>query len=184
MHDFRNRSAESLYGWKEYEVLGQEVAEVLVSEEYYEPFQKIMDSLSSSTNAGRRQSWSGQFPYKKRSGEIFMAIMTKSPLYENGELAGFITVSSDAALFNSIGSDQNLRTCDEDRHQPRSVLRGLNLKGIKWHPRPPISPGPQIASSVSNQVLILIIICSTIQYMFMKNSTTLTHTVSTVYLKC
>ncbi|XP_042950666.1 kinase suppressor of Ras 1 isoform X2 [Carya illinoinensis] len=143
-----NHSAERLFGWKDYEVLGQQVAEVLVDEEYYEPFQKIMNSLSSIG-----QSWSGQFPYKKRSGEIFMAIVTKSPSYEDGELVGFITVSSDAALFNSIGSE-NLRTRDQDRagrhdrHQPR-LLRGLNLKGIQG--RPPInSPVPQIASSVSN----------------------------------
>ncbi|KAF5478321.1 hypothetical protein F2P56_004887 [Juglans regia] len=141
-----NHSAKRLYGWKEYEVLGQEVAEVLVDEEYCEPLQKIMDSLSSTG-----QSWSGQFPYKKRSGEKFMAIVTKSPLYEDGELAGFITVSSDAALFNSTIGSENLRTRDQDRagqdrHQPARVLRGLNLKGIQWYPRPPInSPVPQIA---------------------------------------
>ncbi|XP_040987820.1 uncharacterized protein LOC121235540 [Juglans microcarpa x Juglans regia] len=127
-----NHSAERLYGWKEYEVLGQQVAEVLVDEEYYEPLQKIMDSLSSTG-----QSWSGQFPYKKRSGEIFMAIVTKSHLYEDGVLAGFITVSSDAALFNSIICSENPRTRDQDRagqdrHQPARVLQGLNLKGIQW----------------------------------------------------
>ena len=143
---FRNYSAESLYGWKDYEVLGKQVAELLIAEDYYAPLKKIMDSLSTG------QSWSGQFPFKKRSGEIFMARVTKSPLYEDGELASFITVSSDAAAYNSIGSF-NLRTHqDHVNGQPRP--RGLNLKRIQWHQRPPIAPVPQIASSVSNLVLM------------------------------
>lgn len=143
---FRNYSAESLYGWKDYEVLGKQVAELLIAEDYYAPLKKIMDRLSSG------QSWSGQFPFKKRSGEIFMAIVTKSPLYEDGELASFITVSSDAAIFNSIGS-VNLRSHqDHVNGQPRP--QGLNLKRIQWHQRPPIAPVPQIASSVSNLVLM------------------------------
>lgn len=122
---FRNYSAESLYGWKDYEVLGKQVAQLLIAEDYYAPLKKIMDRLSTG------QSWSGQFPLKKRSGEIFMAIVTKSPLYEDGELASFITVSSDAAIFNSIGS-VNLRSHqDHVNGQPRP--QGLNLKRIQWH---------------------------------------------------
>jgi hypothetical protein len=97
-----------------------------------------MDRLSTG------QSWSGRFPFKKKSGEIFMAIVTKSPLYEDAELAGFITVSCDATLYSRKGSD-NLRTCQDH-------ARGSNLKRIQWHPRPPIVPVPQIASSVSNLV--------------------------------
>lgn len=141
---FRNRSAENLYGWKEYEVLGQQVAELLIPEEYYAPLKNIMDRLSTG------QSWTGRFPFKKRSGEIFMAIVTKSPLYEDGELAGFVTVSSDATLYNSKGSD-NLRTC-------RDHAGGSNLKRIQCHPRPPIVPMPQIASSVSNLVRMIYLI--------------------------
>lgn len=142
---FRNRSAAKLYGWKDYEVLGRQVAELLVTEEYYAPLHKIMDRLSAG------QSWSGQYPFKKKSGEIFMAIVTKSPLYEDGELSGFITVSSDAALLKSIDSE-NLRTHkDQANDQPR--VRSLNLKRVQWYPRPPIAPVPQIASSVSNLVL-------------------------------
>ncbi|KAJ6415245.1 hypothetical protein OIU84_004102 [Salix udensis] len=84
------------------------------------------------------QSWSGRFPFKKRSGDLFMALVTKSPLYEDGELAGIVTVSSDAAIFNTENSE----------NRPR--LPRLNLKRIRWIPRPPIAPVPQIASSVSN----------------------------------
>ncbi|CAK7335460.1 unnamed protein product [Dovyalis caffra] len=133
-----NRSAENLYGWKDYEVLGQSVTELLIAEDHYARLKKIMERLSFG------QSWSGQFPFKKRSGDLFMAMVTKSPLYEDGELAGIVTVSSDAAIFNTADSE-NLR-----RHQDRARLPRINLKKIQWNPRPPIAPVPQIASSVSN----------------------------------
>ncbi|XP_058009631.1 uncharacterized protein LOC110654774 isoform X1 [Hevea brasiliensis] len=134
-----NHSAEHLYGWKDYEVLGRSVAELLVDEEYYAPLNKIVGRLSFG------QSWSGQFPFKKKNGDIFMAIVTKSPLYEDGKLAGIITVSSDAATFNSTANSENLRT-----HQDRARVPRINLKKIQWRPRPLIAPVPQIASSVSN----------------------------------
>ncbi|GMH26603.1 hypothetical protein Nepgr_028446 [Nepenthes gracilis] len=136
-----NHSAEKLYGWKDYEVIGQSVIDLLVDDVYAPSINKIMEKLKTG------QSWSGQFPFKKRSGEVFMAIVTKSPLYEDGELVGVITVSSDAAVFNNVNSD--LRT-NQDRHNGQYRVHGLNIKGIQWHPRPQISSVPQIASTVSN----------------------------------
>lgn len=134
-----NHSAESLYGWKDREVFGQRVTEFLIAEEFHSPHKKIMERLASG------QSWSGQFPFKKRSGEILMAVVTKSPLYEDGELAGFITVSSDAAIFNSI-NPQHPRP-----YPNRGQMHGLNLKKIQWQPhRPQIAQVPNIASSVTN----------------------------------
>ena len=149
---FRNRSAEKLYGWKDYEILGQRVADYLIDEAYYALLKKIMDKLTNG------QSWSGQFPLKKRSGEIFMAIVTKSPLYEDGDFVGVITVSSDAALFINITS-QNLRTCG-DRANCQPKVRGLNLKKIQWQSQ------PQIASSISNLVLM----CNTYTLFLFTNS--------------
>lgn len=134
----RNRSAENLYGWKDSEVIGQSATELLVAEDHYAHLKKIMERLSFG------QSWSGRFPFKKRSGDLFMALVTKSPLYEEGELAGIVTVSSDAAIFNTENS------------QNRARLPRLNLKKIQWNPRPPIAPVTQIASSVSNLVLMCI----------------------------
>ncbi|XP_038679098.1 serine/threonine-protein kinase PAK 3 isoform X2 [Tripterygium wilfordii] len=132
-----NRSAESLFGWRDYEVLGENVF-ILVDEEYYAPLRKIMERLSSG------QVWSGQFPFKKRSGENFMAMVTKSPLHEGNELVGFITVSSDAKVFNSSNSEKTRP------YQDRSRLQSFNLKNIQSHPHPQIAPAPHIASSVSN----------------------------------
>ncbi|XP_022720003.1 serine/threonine-protein kinase EDR1-like isoform X2 [Durio zibethinus] len=128
----RNRSAENLFGWMSNEVFGQRDTELLIAEEYHAPLKKIMEKLSSG------QSWSGQFPFKRRSGEMFMALVSKSPLYEDGQLTGVITVSSDAAIFNGINSE-NLGS-----YQDHSRLRRLKMKRIQWHP-----PRPQIVSSVS-----------------------------------
>lgn len=98
-------------------------------------------------------SWSGQFPFKKRSGEIFMAMVTKSPLYEDGELVGIITVSSDATLFNRIESE-NRRT-SKDRADDQHRGWQLNWNKSHLHPgRPPVAPVAQIASSASNLVLM------------------------------
>ncbi|KAJ0105966.1 hypothetical protein Patl1_18691 [Pistacia atlantica] len=134
-----NLSAENLYGWKDYEVLGLRADELLIAEEYIAPFRKIRQRLVSG------KSWSGQFPFKKKSGQIFMAMVTKSPLYEDEELVGIITVTSDATIFNSANSE-NLRT-----YQDHGRVRGVNLKKIQWQPpRPQIAPVPQIAASVSN----------------------------------
>ncbi|XVE57829.1 hypothetical protein DITRI_Ditri04bG0121600 [Diplodiscus trichospermus] len=130
---FWNRSAEKLFGWMSNEALGQRDTELLIAEEYLAPLKKIMEKLSSG------QSWSGQFPFKRRSGEMFMALVSRSPLFEDGQLTGIITVSSDAAIFNGINSE-NLGS-----YQDHSRPRRLKMKRIQWHP-----PRPQIASSVSN----------------------------------
>lgn len=128
---FWNHSAEMLYGWKDYEVIGRCFWDFLIEEEYATAINKIMEKLRFG------QSWSGQFPFKKRSGEIFMAIVTKSPMYEDGQLVGVITVSSDAAVFNNVNSNQ-----------PREP--GFNMKRIQWQPRPQIASVPQMASSISD----------------------------------
>ncbi|KAH0643692.1 hypothetical protein KY290_033300 [Solanum tuberosum] len=129
-----NRSAERLYGYKEHEVLGQMTTEFLICEEYHQLVRIARERLRCG------QSWSGLFPCKKRYGQIFMAMLTKSPLYENGELFGIITVSNDAASF--INTNSNDTSSHEDNGEPGA--RGIDFKRIQWNQR------PQIASSVSN----------------------------------
>ncbi|XVF51546.1 hypothetical protein PTKIN_Ptkin04bG0193200 [Pterospermum kingtungense] len=116
-----------------HEVSGQRDTELLIAEEHHEHLKKIMEKLSSG------QSWSGQLPMKRKSGEMFTALVSKSPLYEDGQLTGVITVSSDAAIFNGISKE------NQEPYEDHSRLRRLKMKRIQWHP-----PRPQIASSVSN----------------------------------
>ncbi|KAK6947737.1 PAS fold [Dillenia turbinata] len=138
-----NRSAERLYGWKDYEVLGKRVADVLVECDYYVYLRNIMEKLCSG------QSWSGQFPFRKKSGEMFMALVTKSPLCENGELVGFITVSSDASVFNNLNLEN--QSDSQDRSNGQSEAGAQNAKKAQWRPQPHIAASvPQLASSVSH----------------------------------
>lgn len=139
-----NRSAERLYGWKDYEVMGRKDLDFLIDREYAPTIKKIKESLHSG------QSWSGQFPFKRRSGGVFMAIVTKSPLYEDDELVGFITVSSDAAMFND--PYPNSRTSEDNCNEGPKVI-GQNPRRTQWHQLPPIKAVPQIASSVSSLAL-------------------------------
>ncbi|QCD91636.1 Protein kinase [Vigna unguiculata] len=136
-----NHTAETLYGWKDYEIIGQRVTKVLIAEENYVSLQNILERVVSGV------PWSGKFPFKKKSGEVVMALVTKTPLYEGGELVGVITVSSDAAILKSTNSE-NQTYKSASNGQPG--VRRLNFKRIQWPPRPTIAPMPQIASSVSN----------------------------------
>jgi len=154
---FRNQAAETLYGWKDYEIIGQRVAKVLIAEDNYASLQKILERVVSGV------PWSGKFPFKKKSGEVIMALVTKTPLYEDGELVGVITVSSDAAIVKSTNSEN--RTYKSGNNSQSGVQR-LNFKRIQWPPRPTIAPMPQIASSVSNLVLISVIFYYIISFFF------------------
>lgn len=90
------------------------------------------------------QSWSGQFPFRKRTGEIFMALLSKSLMYEDGELFSVITVSSDAAFLNKMNSGIS-RTPQSSNEQ--SGRWGINFKSIQRHQQ------LQNASLVSNLVV-------------------------------
>ncbi|PHT57956.1 hypothetical protein CQW23_00319 [Capsicum baccatum] len=108
-----NPAAEKLYGYKYHEVIGQRCSELLVCEEYNELAMHSVKRLSCG------QSWSGQFPFKKRNGQTFMAIVTKSLWYEDDELYGVITVSSDGAFLNKINAEKT-RTSQSSNGQPGS----------------------------------------------------------------
>ncbi|HEY7768868.1 PAS domain-containing sensor histidine kinase, partial [Longimicrobium sp.] len=85
-----NRFAEELYGWKRHEVMGRSVVEVTPSEEMMEEAARIMEALS------RGESWSGQFPVRRRDGTAFMAQVTDTPICgPTGELVGVVGVSFD-----------------------------------------------------------------------------------------
>ncbi|GJY40459.1 PAS domain-containing protein tyrosine kinase family protein [Tanacetum coccineum] len=132
-----NRSAEKLFGYEHYEALGQTVSDLLIYDEFHISSEKILARVRSG------QNWAGQFPFRKRSGVTFMALVNKSPLYEDGELVGIVTVASDATIFNKIKSE-NSRPAHEDDHSNGQRSRGLNFKKIQWQ------PPQQLSSFVSN----------------------------------
>lgn len=142
---FWSRSAENLYHWYAEEVVGYRTIDVLVTEEYRNCLTSIRNRVC------RGETWTGQFPFQKKTGELFMALVTKSPIYEDGELVGVVTVSSDATLFN------RMHPLSSEHHQQAFGTRSeSNLRKHQWHlPRPQIAEEvpqavPQITSAVSN----------------------------------
>jgi hypothetical protein len=80
-----------LYGYTPAEALGHNCVELLCSESTFPVASRIVARLCLG------ESWTGQFPLRKKSGEIFNAIVTNTPLYDDGgTLVGVIGVTSDA----------------------------------------------------------------------------------------
>ena len=87
---FWNKFAESLYGWKESEVLGRNIMEITPSEEMMEQAGEIMNKILNG------ESWSGQFIVKRRDGTKFYAQVSDSPIFNaKGEISGVLGISSD-----------------------------------------------------------------------------------------
>lgn len=89
-----NRSAELLYGYSESEALGQNAIELLVDYTNID----IASNITHRIMAG--ESWKGQFPLKKKSGELFSAVISNTPFYDDdGTFVGVICVSTDVCPF-------------------------------------------------------------------------------------
>ena len=85
-----NRAAESLYGWRQEEVLGRDVTEVTPTEESLGQAVEILDGLR------RGERWSGELELRKKDGSVFPALVTDAPVRDRrGRLIGIIGVSSD-----------------------------------------------------------------------------------------
>lgn len=106
----RNRTAESLFGYSEEEAIGRNVKELLIVDG------KEDDEVASLSDRIRDgQSWTRQIPLKKKTGELFMAMVTDSPFYANdGKVLGVIEVSYDSQSF-SAGST----SFDDDSESPQ-----------------------------------------------------------------
>ncbi|KAL8031484.1 hypothetical protein ABFX02_13G028400 [Erythranthe guttata] len=63
------------YRYKDHEVVGQKDVKLIFSEEHHLSALAIMERLTNG------DSWSGQLPINKRSGQTFMPMVTMSPLY-------------------------------------------------------------------------------------------------------
>ncbi|XP_020585615.1 LIM domain kinase 1 isoform X2 [Phalaenopsis equestris] len=131
-----NRAAEFLYGWKSYEALNQKVTDLLVDACDHSNWESIMERACGG------ETWSVQFSFRKRSDELFMAMVTANPLYENGVCVGIIAVSSDASMLNNAKPDRPKSHFDEALREPTEP--NLKFNRVQW------SPQPQITSSVSN----------------------------------
>jgi len=85
-----NSFAEQLYGWSVAEALGANVLDITPADAMLDQAAEVMSRL----RAGK--SWSGEFLVRRKNGEVFPAMITDSPIFnEQGELVGMVGVSVD-----------------------------------------------------------------------------------------
>lgn len=83
-----NAAAERLYGWTAREAIGQDIADVTVSEVGQDVGTEIMAALRDGV------AWSGGFPVRRKDGSTFPALVTDAGVYRDGELMGIVGVST------------------------------------------------------------------------------------------
>ncbi|KAA3481192.1 dual specificity mitogen-activated protein kinase kinase 1-like isoform X1 [Gossypium australe] len=91
----RNKTAEKLYGYSAAEALEQDAIQLLVDHRDFAVALNIVHCVMTG------DSWTGQFPFKNKMGERFLAVATYTPFYDEDDdddssLVGIICVSSDS----------------------------------------------------------------------------------------
>lgn len=142
-----NRRAELLYGYSESEALGRNILELVVGKKNQDDALKIVERLMMG------EHWNGRFPLVKKSGEMFTAFVTNSPLYDDdGIQVGVIGVTNDSRPFAGP------TTMEDDEHSISGEFRYIGSSNAKrgYHParqNPVISSISNLASKVSSKVL-------------------------------
>jgi PAS domain S-box-containing protein len=92
-----NRAAERLYGWSEEEMIGQTLAEFVVSEDLRERAAEIRSTLREG------RSWSGELVVRRRDGTTFPIHVTNTPVYDDqGKVVGIVGVSTDITEMKTV----------------------------------------------------------------------------------
>jgi len=112
-----NRQAEAIYGWSAAEVLGRVAVEVTPAPHARELAEEVRDRVF------RGETWSGEFPMRRRDGTEFPALVTAAPVTdEAGHVVGLIGVASDIsplkraeAEIRRLNADLEQRVLDRTR---------------------------------------------------------------------
>ncbi|XVF38869.1 hypothetical protein REPUB_Repub20aG0139400 [Reevesia pubescens] len=148
-----NRTAEKVYGYLAAEALGQDAIELLCDPRDFTVAHNIVHRVMMG------ESWTGQFPVKKKMGERFSAVATNTPFYDDdGSLVGIICVSSDSLPFHEM----RVALPAETERQPEgdsTFSRSKNAVSVKLglDPQQPLQAAiasklTNLASKVSNKV--------------------------------
>ena len=126
---FWNEAASRTYGWDSKEVLGRNIADVIVPKIMQEDGVKILEKLVQG------KSWSGEFQVQRRDGNVFPVLVTYSPVLDDkGELLGIIGVSIDLSETKNLEKElSNLAKFPSEN--PNAVVR-VNENGIVLHANP------------------------------------------------
>ncbi|KAG8372871.1 hypothetical protein BUALT_Bualt12G0112200 [Buddleja alternifolia] len=98
-----NRSAENLYGYSASEALGKNGIELLIDPRDFDMASNIVHRVAMG------KSWTGQFLFKNKRGDRFLAVATNSPFYDDDDdnLVGIICVSIDSRPFKEVETGSN-----------------------------------------------------------------------------
>ncbi|KAH7433010.1 hypothetical protein KP509_07G050200 [Ceratopteris richardii] len=139
-----NQCAEDLYGWKASEAIGQNILDLVVDDSRQDAATQLVNQLS------RGESWSGQFPLKKKTGEVFIGMMTDTPLYEGDKFVGIIGVSTDTRPFRNSGYRESNTA---NFWEPPRILNGVRgLPKFKIDRQHPLSMPFRDTSPLKNTV--------------------------------
>ena len=115
-----------LFGYSQSEALGRSIFELVVRKEHFNAGYKIISNLVRTG-----EQWNGQFPLLKKSGELFLGLVTNTLIYDdNGEMVGVVGVSHDARLFSSsvgVGRCLHPFTIKHKQHQQAQGLSGMMI---------------------------------------------------------
>ena len=94
---FWNKFAENLYGWTAAEALGKRVQDLTPSAFMRDHGAEIMERATSG------ESWTGEFLIQGKSGKLFPALLTSSPILDgSGRMLGIVGVSIDLTERRSL----------------------------------------------------------------------------------
>jgi PAS domain S-box-containing protein len=85
-----NPGAERLYGWTKDEAIGRQIADLTPTPEHL-----ANAAIMAAVRAG--ESWSGEFPVRRKDGSSFLSRTTLSPLLDAGEVIGMLGISEDVS---------------------------------------------------------------------------------------
>lgn len=83
-----NPAAQEMYGWSAEEAVGRPIGALSVPDLAQDVAAEIMAALRAG------QPWSGSFPVRHKDGRVFLALVTDTGIYRDGELVGIVGVSA------------------------------------------------------------------------------------------
>ncbi|CAI9298776.1 unnamed protein product [Lactuca saligna] len=140
LSNWMNRSAKKLFGYEDYEALGKIVTYLLIYDEFQTSSAKILERVRSG------HSLAGQFPFRKRLGVVFMALVNKGPLYEDEKKKGLnfkkLQWHRPQQLSSFVSNQTSKDILQKDgglnRHtQDTSVDMDRNITDLEKPPKPP-----------------------------------------------
>ena len=99
-----NRAAQELYGYGRDELLGADVADVLVAEDAQARGMEIMTAVLDG------RSWSGVFPVRCADGSTRDVRITDSPLWHDGQVVGIVGAAEDVTAWQeAVTGEERVR---------------------------------------------------------------------------